>query len=117
MARKIIFQERINEPSDFSFRFVFWASVPAARQTFNADPTETSVVKDVTAAELTAIQNGQIIEQVNTVNYPAGTTIASIQADLVNKFNAFQAQVTALNPWKYFGTTWDGTAWTVKQTA
>ena len=116
MARQIIIQERINIPSDFSFRYVFWASIPATRQSFNVNALATSTVKDATAAEILAIQNGQIIEQQNTANYISGTPIASIQADLIAKFNAFQAQVTAQNPWTFYGTSWDGTTWTVKQT-
>lgn len=115
--RKIIILERINEPSDFSFKFVFWASVPAARQSFYADATKTSVVKDISGAELTSLRNGEFLEKQDTANYIAGTPIATIQADLITKFNTYQAQVTAANPWRYYGTSWDGASWNVNQTS
>lgn len=114
--RQIIIQERINIPSDFSFRYIFWLSVPATRQTFYANASATSNVKDATAGELTAIQNGQVLEEVYTGNYPAGTPIATIQSDLAAKYTARQTVITNLNPWLYYGTSWDGTTWTVKQT-
>ncbi len=117
MARKIIIQERINEPSDFSFKFVFWADVPAARQALTANPTASSVVKDITPEELLAIQNGSVVELQDSANYVASTPIAAIQTDLINRFNAFQAKINATNPWKFYGTSWDGVAWSVKQTS
>ncbi len=116
MPRQIIIQERINIPSDFSFKYVFWATIPVARQTFYSNASASSVVKDITTPELIAIQNGQIVEQQNQGNYVAGTPVATIQTDLVNKFNAFQTQVTNYNPWLYYGTYYDGT-WHVSQTS
>lgn len=117
MARNIIIQERINIPSDFSFRYVFWAAVPVARQTFYADATKTSVVKDATAGETTALQNGSVVEQQNAGNYPAGTPIATIQTDLIARFNTYQTLITNTNPWIYYGTSWNGTSWTVNTTS
>jgi hypothetical protein len=114
--RKIIIQERVNEPSDFSFRFVLWATVPAARQSQYADATKVSVVKDITAGELTSFRSGEFLEKQETAHYLAGTPIATIQADLIARFNTYQAQVTASNPWRFYGTSWDGTSWDVKQT-
>jgi hypothetical protein len=114
--RQIIIQQRINIPSDFSFQYVFWAVVPAARQIFYANASFTTVVKDATAPEIAALQAGSVVEQVNQGNYQAGTPIATIQTDLITKYNAYQAQITAINPWIYYGTYWDGT-WHVTQTA
>lgn len=114
MARKIIIQERVNEPSDFNFKYVLWAVVPVSRQSTYADPLKTSLVKDITAQELSDFRAGVFVEKQETANYIAGTPIAAIQADLINRFNTFQAQVTASNPWKYYGTSWDGTSWSVK---
>lgn len=112
MARKIIVQERLGEPSDFNFKYVFWADVPAARQPFYADATKTSVVKDISAQELSDYRAGKFLEKSDLASYAAGTTAAAIRADLINKFNAYQTQVTAFNPFQFYGTTWDGTSWT-----
>lgn len=114
--RKIIIQDRINEPSDFSFRYVLWASVPTERQPFYADPLKTSVVKDITTQELADIKDGKVLEKQESAEYVAGTPIASIQIDLIKRYNTYQAQVTATNPWKYYGTSWDGSTWNVKTT-
>lgn len=114
--RKIIIQERINEPSDFSFRFVLWASVPAKFQSFYADPSKTSVVKDITAQELQDIQDGKVVESVETAEFLAGTPISTIQAELIKRHTAYQAKINVTNPWRFYGTSWDGTSWDVKQT-
>lgn len=112
MARKIIIQERIDEPSDLKFRVVFWVDVPVARQSYYADPSKTSAVKDVTGAELAAIRVGQIVERQQTALYLAGATVPMIRADLITKWTAFQAEITTTNPWRYYGTSWDGSTWT-----
>ena len=116
MARKIIIQERINEPSDFSFRYIMWADVPATRQSQYADPDKTSLVKDITTGELQAIKDGKVIEIQETAEFVAGTPIATIQAELIKRQGIFQAKINAANPWKFYGTSYDGTSWTVKQT-
>ncbi len=117
MARQIIIQRRINIPSDFSFSFVFWASVPSQRQSFYANPTITTSVKDATSGELTALQMGQVVELQATANYIVGTPMGAIQSDLIAKFNTFQVQITNQNPWAFYGTSWDGSTWTIVQTA
>lgn len=114
MARKIIIQDRISEPSDFSFRYVFWAAVPSTRQAYYADANKTSAVKDATGPEVTALQTGAVLEQQGQVQYPASMLAQDMQADLIARFNVYQAQVTAANPGVFYGTFWDGTAWTFK---
>lgn len=118
MARKIILLERLSDAGDpLTFRYVYWADVPAARQALAAKPAFVSAVLDATAAEKTALQSGAVAEVVRTSAWPAGATIATIQADLIAGFTAYQAQVSAYNPWLRYGTSWDGTTWTSKTTA
>lgn len=114
--RQIIIQDRINIPSDFSFRYVFWVTVPSSRQSFYANPSATSAVKDASSAELLAIQNGQVLEKQDIGMYVAGTSISSIQADLISKWNTYQAYINSANPWQYYGSSWDGSVWTVNTT-
>lgn len=113
MARKIIILES-NPPGqgDIQFRFAMWADVPAARQSRYADATFASAVAGATAGEITALQTGAVVETVREARWPAGTTIPNIQAALVTEFNAYQARVTASNPWQRYGTSWDGSIWT-----
>lgn len=111
MARKIIILDQTGLPSDLTYRVAFWLTVPAARQPFVAKATTTSQVIGITAPELTAIQAGQIIEQINLVPYSVGSSVAAITADLVVRYNAAQAQSDSINPWNRYGSFWDGAVW------
>ena len=112
MARKIIVLERVDEPSDSSFRYALWADVPASRQVIYADSLKTSLVSDITAPELAALRAGAVVERVGTAQFPASTTLATMKTVLIAAHAAFQADVTSRNAWKYYGTFWDGTTWT-----
>lgn len=119
MARKIIILEnqtpgrQATEP--ISYRYAFWLAVPAARQSFFANATATSAVKDASASEISAIQSGSIKEQVSVFTVPPGTTLAQIESSLATQYAAAQTALNAqsANPWDHYGTTWDGTSWTV----
>lgn len=117
MAKQIIFLERLNEPSDMTFRYALWATVPAARVSAYANANATSAFKNASAPELAAIQAGQVVEKVDVLEAPAGTTRAQIQARLLTAFNAYQAQINAFNPTAFYGTFFDGSGWTVAGTA
>ncbi len=123
MARQIIVLEDQNpsrgDGDPISYRYAFWLTVPTARQSFYANASATSRVKDATTAEITAIQNGSIKETVDNFSAAAGTTLAQIQTGLVAQFNAAQAVLnsSASNAWNRYGTFYDGSAWTMKTTA
>src|SRR4029434_8545129 len=95
------------------FRYVFWADVPAARQTFYAQPGAVSAWKNALPADNTNIANGVYAEKVDTLQVPPGTGIAAMQVFLQDKWTTFQADGTALNPCVRYGSTWDGTTWTL----
>lgn len=113
MARKIIILES-NPPGtgNIAFKFAMWADVPAARQARYANATFVSEVVGATAGEISALQTGAVVEMVREAQWNAGTTIPQIQAALVAEFNAYQARITAANPWQRYGTSYDGTSWT-----
>ena len=108
--KKIIVLEKLD--NDLSFRCAFWASVPASRQALYANASATSVYKDASAPEVTALQNGSVIERVETFNYASGTALSAIQNDVVSKFNDFQSYITNFNPFAQYGRSWDGIGWT-----
>jgi hypothetical protein len=117
MARKIIILERAGDPAsanfnDLHFRYVLWADVPSARQSYFADANKSTLVKDATAGEKSSITSGAILEHSDITNYPAGTSVANIKADLINKFNDFQNSVNSFNPFQFYGTFYDGSTWT-----
>ena len=112
MAKRIIILDRVNIPSDMDFNYVLWVDVPASRQEFYANPNAKSLFKQASAAELTAIQSGAIVEMQGILRSVAGQTIAQIQTQLIAAFNAFQTHVTNDNSFVRYGTYWDGTSWT-----
>lgn len=113
MANKqIIVLDRVNIPSDFSFRYAMWAAVPAARQSFYANAAATSAWNGAAAGEITALQNGSVVERVAVAEFPAGTGVPAIKAALQAAFTAFQNRITNDNSWNLYGTFYDGTSWT-----
>lgn len=116
MAKQIIILDRLNEPSDMTFRYVLWATVPVARVAAYANVTAVTAFKNASAPEIAAIQAGQIAEKVDVFQAPIGTAIAAIQAALITAFNTWQAQVNATNSTQRYGTFWDGATWTVAGT-
>ena len=117
MARKIIILE--SNPvtaGEIAFRYAMWADVPAARQSRYADATLTSQVVGATAGELTALRNGSVVEKVEEARFGA-STVPAVQALLINRFNAYQTEITAKNPWQRYGTSWDGSSWTAVNNA
>ncbi len=112
MADRVIVLERVGEPSDMSFRVAFWVVPPAARQAYYADLEATSAYADVSAADLAALQAGQIVERVETRFFPEGTTLAQTKTALEQRWQQIQNAANSRNPWVRYGTTWDGTTWT-----
>ena len=111
MAKKIIFLERLSTQKA-SFRVAYWADVPSARQTFYADASKASAWGDASAAEIIALQNGSVVERVETFSAQVQRTRAEIKMALQVRWVAFQAEINAANPWNFYGSSWDGTAWT-----
>lgn len=93
------------------FRYALWADAPAARQSFFADASRTSVWKQANAADNLALQNGSVIERTDKLVMPAGSTIAQARQALQDVWQQFQNGVTNDNPWVRYGSTWDGTTW------
>jgi hypothetical protein len=127
MARQIIVLERVNPQAQSSepliYRYALWLSVPSARQPFFANASATSAVASgpnkASAGELTAIQNGSIKEVVDTINVPPGTTLAQVETQLQAIFTAAQTALNAstANNWDHYGSSFDGTTWTINTVA
>lgn len=113
MARlRIIILER--EASSNTFSYVAWADVPAARQLFYVQPAGTvSAWKGATQADNDALVSGAVVERAATQRVPAGATLPQIEAFLEQRWSDWQTEITNANPWQRYGTTWDGTTWTV----
>jgi hypothetical protein len=115
MARKIIVLDQQGLPSDANFRVAYWLDVPVARQPFYADAAATSVVigpNGTTAGELSAIRSGAVMEVVEVIPKPAGTTAAQLRATAEARFAELQNTLNTQNKWSRYGSSFDGTAWT-----
>ena len=113
MAQLIIILERMSMTPP-TFRYCLRATVPEARQAYYADPFKTSIYKNATGEDLTAMKAGALVER--SSEFAVGTsTIAQVKAALIEAQAEFQARVNEdreWNPQKYLGTSWDGTTWT-----
>lgn len=103
------------QPNDYDV--VFWADVPAARQTFYANPSAKSAWAGATTTDNTNLQTGVMVEQQQMVRVPPGTTLAQAQAFLQAQWQTFQTYITNNNPWAHYGSTWDGTTWVMATVA
>jgi len=96
-----------------TWQAALWADVPAARQSYYANPNAKSAWAGATATDNTNLQSGVMAEQVITQRVPVGTSIAQIETFLQNQWQTFQNEITNNNPWIHYGSTWDGTTWTI----
>jgi hypothetical protein len=112
MAKQIIVLEK-SDTADKGFRVALWAVPPVARQPYwkLSAPTK-SAWSGASQAENDAIANGQVIEQVETITSDTAQTMAGWQALAEQRWETFNANVQAANPWRRYGTFWDGTTWT-----
>ncbi|GAC1700095.1 MAG: hypothetical protein NVS9B4_00850 [Candidatus Acidiferrum sp.] len=127
MARQIIILENHTpgagptEPQ--IYKYLFWLNVPVGRQPYFANAAATSAANKgpnaATAAELLAIQNGAVKEVIETINVAPGTSIAQIQAILTSALTAAQSALSSpsANPWVHYGSSHDGSIWTINTVA
>jgi len=109
--RVIILEQEASAP--LKFHYIMWADVPLARQPFYANAAATSLWKNAAAADITAIQNGSVVEQDGHIIVNQGDTLATVEALLQTAWTAFQAQINAANPWVRYGSFMDTTnGWT-----
>lgn len=113
MARQIIILDQVGLPSDSNYNVAFWLAVPAARQLFYANATAKSQVIGATANEVTAIQSGAVLEVITQYTHIKGTSLAAIEADLQAAYAAAQTALNNNNQFNHYGTSWDGTTWTI----
>lgn len=95
-------------------RYLLRAQVPVARRTYFADPNAVSAYKGASVADNDALKSGEYVEVVREHLF-TGLNQAQIRSTLIEEQAAFQAKVTAdsgWNPYKYYGTRWDGATWT-----
>lgn len=111
--RVIILEQTSAAPP--TYRYVMWADVPAARQSFYAakQASTVSAWTGAAPADSTALQNGSVTERVETTVMNSGDSLATAMSRLQVIWTAFQAEITASNPWLRYGSYMDtSNAWT-----
>jgi len=108
MKKIIILDVKKGPGGDTSVQYAFWFPIPLARRVPKAGK---SFYRDASAGELSALQDGSVIEEVNESQF-TGATVAQIKSFLQNKYAIRESAISALpNPNQYYGTSWDGTTW------
>jgi hypothetical protein len=121
--RIIILDRDTSNPALTIWRYVLWADVPVARQSFWGalwtidNPSRPSAWAGASGADNLALQNGEVAEVVQTIERFPGDTMAVLQAALQQRSAEFITYVTNYNPWNRYGSTWDGTTWVVTTVA
>ena len=116
-TRKIIILERINEPSDYDFRYVIRATYNPKFTNFKKDPNRKSILVDATLEENAEMIIGLVEERSGIAHFSPGTDIKEIQSNLEKRLSEFQSEIDQRNPFKLFQSSFDGTTWTLKGVA
>jgi len=106
----VILLDKLDEDT---YRYVLWADVPVARQSFYADTNKSSVWKDATAQDDANLQGGSVVEKLDSVHMPHNHTLVQLETELQTRWGFYQSSVTANNPWSVYGTQWNGALWSV----
>jgi hypothetical protein len=96
-----------------SVRFAMWFPVAAGNEL--AQPTFTSSWADVASKDsalLLALRAGTVLEKVYSHDFPAGMSLANVEAFLAAAWTAVNSYLGGVpQPGQFYGTYWDGTAW------
>ena len=105
MRQIIVIKNGVNGDGTQWVNYAFWLNVPVAARI--PLPSFTSQVPSITGPELTALQNGSVIEEVYTSIF---TDTQSIQAKAISDYNVKQAFWNAQSSFtNYEGVYFDGT--------
>lgn len=125
--RQVIITKREQAAAGFTFDYLLWASVPAGRQHYVAAGQATgspSLIPEATAGngdggltaqELTDFRAGKFMEMQNSGQWPS---LAAAQSDLqlawADFANLAAGNAPYTNTWLRYGSSWDGTSWSLK---
>jgi hypothetical protein len=105
-----------NSQADGSFYIsgVFWLTAPASL--ILPIPSFKSQVSNITASQLTELQNGNIVEvPFNTGLYASGTTLDDAKTDLQSLYDSAQTKLNNSTPPStgFIGAVFDGASWSI----
>lgn len=103
MAKRII---ALNILDNGNIRIALWLNVPVQRQSFFADAGKTSEWSGALATENTAIQLGEIHEEIHILS-SLGKSNNDLKAEAEILLASRQAAFNLDNPWMVYGTFYD----------
>jgi hypothetical protein len=86
---------------------VLWYSITSGAKTVPG----VSAWPNASAAENTAIQNGSILEESTSFQFPVGTPTATMEAYLLQYWTNRNAQIAGVGPAQFANFGYNGTAW------
>jgi hypothetical protein len=100
MARRLYVLNRSPEHDPvLQLRLVFWIDIPLVRRPDFADPTFESAVPDCTAAELTDLRAGAIVERVRTFRWADDVSEREVRAIVIEYGKQLRRELLGLaNP-------------------
>jgi len=105
MRQIIVLKNGVNENGTQWVNYAFWLTVPVAARV--ALPSFVSQVPSATAAEITALQNGSVVEEIRQSIF---TNTASVQNQSISDYNTRQAFWNSQSGFiNYSGVYYDGT--------
>lgn len=98
------------DPGLINVNCAFWIAVPPGSEI--PQSTGRSAWSGASTAELTALQNGTVLEKTNSFVFSSAKTKAQIEADLAAAFNSLQTAFTTRPVGQFFGVFLDSaTGW------
>ena len=95
---------------EYSINAVFWYPVEAGKEL--PAPSITSAYKLASAAEITALQSGSVLEESRNYIVPSSYTIALVETFLLTMYNAKVAYMASKpETGNFYGFNYDGTVW------
>lgn len=111
MAKQVIVLTKSSSESEVTYTCAMWYAITSGIRTQTAGsawvPNGSSA--GASAAENTAIQNGTVLEEVQTFTFPVSTPSADMEAYILQAWTNRNAQINGVGPNQYYGTFHDST--------
>jgi hypothetical protein len=107
MANEIVVIKTSTSNNMLNLTMVFWYPITSGQLAI----TGTSAWANASAAENTAIQNGSILEEVQSFSFPVGLNFTYVQFYLLQYWTNRNADLGGVGPGLYENAGYNGSAW------
>src|SRR5262245_11032202 len=109
--RVVLLNSELIQPGNkIRWHFVLWANVQPERWGFYVEPDATSAWEKAEPNDIEMLQNGEVIESAEFLEFSPGATQTQIEQAIQNRWQAFQSEID-VNVYQRYGSTWDGQRW------